>query len=321
MSEHAIIGVDAGGTSTRCVVATLDGTVVSRGRAGGANQFSSPDPAASLRAALGEALDTAGDVRVVGAVFGMAGASEAGHARAVETAVQAWSSLGLPGEPYVTDDICAAFAAGSVAEQGAVLIAGTGAVAAYVRDGTVAWRCDGDGWLLGDEGSAVWIALRGLRAVLAALDGRGRSTALRERLAAALEVAPGEREGVIAAAYSRHPADLGLLAPEVAAVAREGDPVARGIVAEAAEALLASLAVAAEGRLGTEPVVLAGSLLSEGPVAEAVRAGVRDRHGAVPLTANEGALGAAGLALRRCGAPVEAHTVLVGGASSLPESR
>ncbi|MBB4930073.1 N-acetylglucosamine kinase-like BadF-type ATPase [Lipingzhangella halophila] len=311
MAEHAIVGVDAGGTSTRCVVAALDGTVLGCGRAGGANQYSSPDPAASLRAALDEALTAAGGVRVVGSVFGMAGASEAGHARATETATRAWNALEMPGEPYVTDDICAAFAAGSVADQGTVLIAGTGAVAAYVRDGAVAWRCDGDGWLLGDEGSAVWIALRGLRAVLAALDGRGRPTALRERLAAALEVPPGERERIIEAVYPRHPAELGLLAPEVTAVAGEGDAVAREIVAGAADALLASLTVAAGERFGADPVVLAGSLLSEGPVADAVRAGIRARHGAVPLRASEGALGAAALALRWAGSSLAARSTLL----------
>ncbi len=311
MAVDAIVGVDAGGTSTRCVVATLDGTVLSRGRAGGANHFSSPDPSAALRAALSEALDAAGDIRVVDAVFGMAGAAEAGHARASATVGHAWEALRLPGAPHVTDDICTAFAAGSVADQGAVLIAGTGAVAARVRDGAVVWRCDGDGWLLGDEGSAVWLAQRGLRAVLGALDGRGQPTVLSERLPRTLEITPGERERIIATVYARHPAELGLLAPDVTAAATEGDPVAERIVADAAEKLLTTLVTAAGERITADPVVLAGSLLSGGPVADAVRAGLRDRYTVPPVRAQEGALGAAGLALRRAGAPNGAHAALV----------
>ncbi|WP_046468451.1 N-acetylglucosamine kinase [Allosalinactinospora lopnorensis] len=311
MTGHAIIGVDAGGTSTRCVVAALDGTVLGRGRSGGANQHSSPDPEASLRAALSGALAAAEGVPVLGAVFGVAGAAGAGHARAAEMAGRVWASLGLPGEPYVTDDIAAAFAAGSAADAGTVLIAGTGAVAGYVRDGALARRCDGHGWLLGDEGSAVWIALRGLRAVLAALDGRGRPTVLCDRLAAALELPPGERERIVDAGYARHPAELGRLAPEVTAAASDGDAVAHDIVAEAADRLLSSLATVAPENVGAAPVVLAGAVLAHGPVADSVRSGLRDRYGIVPQTATEGALGAAGLALRRAGAPEGAHDALL----------
>ncbi|MFC7329917.1 N-acetylglucosamine kinase [Marinactinospora rubrisoli] len=331
MSVDIVIGVDAGGTSTRCAAVTLDGRVAGRGRAGGANQNSSTDPGGAFRAALREALGAAGDVTVVRAVFGVAGAGESGHARALATVRGVWAELGLPGDPEVNDDVAVAFAAGSAAPVGLVLIAGTGAVAARVRDGRVLCRCDGYGWLLGDEGSAVWIGLAGLRAVLAAIDGRGRPTVLRGRLADALGVPPGDPQAIIRAVHDRPPAELGRLAPEVMGAAGDGDPVASGIAEDAARRLLTNLAAVApvpETAAGSaaaqgaepdrEPVVLAGAVLAAGPVAEAVRAGVRRRFGVAPILAIDGALGAAGLALRQTGAPPAAHAALL--AQAAPQS-
>jgi hypothetical protein len=64
-------------------------------------------------------------------------------------------------------------------------------------------------------------------------------------------------------------------------------------------------------------VVLAGSvLLSPGPVARAVRAGVVERTGTEPRAAIDGAGGAAAMAVARLsGAPVSAtvHSRLTGG--------
>jgi len=312
MTREVVIGVDAGGTATRCVVVGLDGELLGRGTGGGANQFSSPDPAAALEGAVRSAVrDARGGIAVRAAVFGMAGASAAGRARAVETARGAWRAAGLHGEPRVSDDIAVAFASGSAAAEGAVLIAGTGAVAASVRDGVVVRRCDGYGWLLGDAGSAVWIGLEGLRAALAAVDGRGGPTVLTERLADALDIAPGDPQEVIRVVYARRPAELGALAPEVTAAATGGDTEAARICERAAERLLESLAAAVPDPAPGLPVGFAGGVLAAGPVADRVRAGVRARFGTEPLSAADGALGAAGLALRGAGAPASAHARLI----------
>lgn len=308
--EEVVIGVDAGGTNTRCLVATVNGRVRGRGRAGGANQRSSPDPAASLADVVRRTLRSAGPVNVVSAVFGVAGAGAAGRARAEAAVLRAWRGLGLPGVPRVGDDIAVAFAAGTAEPAGAVLIAGTGAVAATVRDGRVERRCDGHGWLLGDEGSAVWLGISGLRAALAAMDGRGRRTALAWHLADGLGVVAGDRQALIGAAYTTAPAELGRLAPRVCAAAEEGDRVAQQIVDEAASRLLSSLAaVIAEPVAG--PLVLAGAVLERGPVAERVRTALVERYGIVPIPAAPGEFGAAALALRRIGRSAREHAALI----------
>ena len=124
-----VAGVDAGGT-TRCLVVARDGRVAGSGSAAGANIRSSP------------------------------GLPQQRFARAL--------AARLAGALRVVTDLDVAFAAGSPRTDGLLLLAGTGAAAASFVARRIARRCDGYGWLLGDEGSAVWLGLRGVRAALAA---------------------------------------------------------------------------------------------------------------------------------------------------------
>ncbi|WP_228564599.1 BadF/BadG/BcrA/BcrD ATPase family protein, partial [Catenulispora rubra] len=69
-------------------------------------------------------------------------------------------------------DVTVAFAAGTPAPDGTLLVSGTGAVAARMHDRLPVHFRDGYGWLLGDEGSGFWIGRQAARAALAAADGR-----------------------------------------------------------------------------------------------------------------------------------------------------
>ncbi|MEU8272124.1 BadF/BadG/BcrA/BcrD ATPase family protein [Sphaerisporangium sp. NPDC049002] len=214
----------------------------------------------------------------------------------------------LPGLPVVVPDILVAFAGATPVPSGSVIIAGTGAVAARIAGRLIIRRCDGYGWLLGDEGSGVWIGRQAARAALAALDGRGPPTALTARvLPALLRHAPGRDAGaaplagealaqaIVAAVYDGEPARLGTLSPLVESAAREGDRVALTILDDAARLLVRTLDTvrAPDPAL---PVVLAGSLLTRPTlVADRVREALIGRT-AVP--AKDGAAGAAALALR-----------------------
>ncbi|HEX8005204.1 MAG TPA: BadF/BadG/BcrA/BcrD ATPase family protein, partial [Trebonia sp.] len=137
-----IIGVDGGGTSTRCVVVSETGEVAGRGRAGGTNVISVADPAANLVAALRAAMDGLDPARVVGGVFGLAGS---GAERAGRMAGEAWRSAGLPGHPSVVADVLVAFASATAEPDGMVLLAGTGAVAARITRWGVVRVADGHG--------------------------------------------------------------------------------------------------------------------------------------------------------------------------------
>ncbi|GAB3962435.1 BadF/BadG/BcrA/BcrD ATPase family protein [Actinoallomurus acanthiterrae] len=331
-----VMGVDAGGTNTRATIVTVDGIVAGRGRGPGANPNSSADPAGALTTAVQAALGDLDPLQIVGGVFGIAGAGSAGRPKAVAAANTAWQALGIPGQPEVVTDIAIAFAAASPEPAGLVIFAGTGAGAAVVDDGALVRRADGYGWLVGDEGSGVWIGTEAVRAALRAYDGRGAPTTLAESVprlllgeAAApllaeldlktLTVGTGDTTGasmssgaalpqaILKEVYGGPPAGLGRLAPLVTAAASAGDDVARRIVAEAADWLLADVdairpaleeITRSRGRPG---VVVAGSLLESGPVADAVRAGLHKRFGVEASVAHDGTLGATRLALRRAG--------------------
>ncbi|MTG87902.1 ATPase [Cellulosimicrobium sp. BIT-GX5] len=148
---------------------------------------------------------------------------------------------------------------------GAVVAVGTGAIALGTDLRDVWHRVDGWGHLLGDLGSGSWIGAQGLRAAVAAHDGRdkGGSTAL---LAAATE-----RFGPVPTwpgrLYTR--ADraqvLASFTPDVAAAAHDGDAVARQVLAGAGTHLATTLAAALVD--GVPPLAAAtGGVLAIGPL-------------------------------------------------------
>ncbi len=305
MAEGLVIGIDAGGTRTRALLADRHGRMLGHGRAGAVNPHSGAlEPAAALETALRQALGERDPSAVTAGCLGIAGAETTSGSWAHDAARAAWTSTGLGGEPTVTDDVTVAFAAGTVQADGAVLVAGTGAVAAAISHRRVTRRADGYGWLLGDAGSAVWLGVRALRAALAGLDGRGPPTALTE--AVARELASGLPlatlpVAVLDAVEARTPGQLGEFAPLVSRAARDGDAAALALVDRAAGHLVATLAAVA----GSQPpaIVLSGGLLiDQNPVAERVDADVRSRYALVPAIATSGAAGAAALALARLSA-------------------
>jgi glucosamine kinase len=300
--RELVIGVDAGGTTTRAILADTSGRVLGRGVADGINQRSSGGATVErLSAAVGDALAGSSPSDVGAAVLGVAGAGAAGHARTTADAVAAWQGLGIPTPPVVVTDLLGAYAAGEPGPSGSVLVAGTGAGAAAVVDRAVVRQADGAGWLLGDVGSAVWLAREALVAAVADLDGRGAATGLTAPLLERLLDRPGAGvtvQDVIAAAYDRPVAGLGALAPVVTTQTERGDAVAAAIVARGVLGLLASLDAVGTGG----PVVLAGALLaSTGPVRDGVLTGLRDRGVATPGIAHQPAAGAAWLALVELG--------------------
>jgi len=243
-----VVGVDVGGTTTRCLVVSTSGEVVGSGQAGGGSIRSSAGlPAEQLARALNAALSGVEPTSVRAGVFGIAGSGTAAGSLARDAAAQAWKSAGLAGTPQVVTDLEVAFAAGTPEPSGLLLLAGTGAGAAAFTDRRIVRRCDGYGWLLGDEGSAVWLGLRGVQAALNAYDGRGPASALRDAVARHFDLHADFTQGVIAAVHAREPAYLGQLAPLVTSAAAAGDVVAVSLVDAAASRLVAAVRAVWDG--------------------------------------------------------------------------
>lgn len=314
-----VVGADVGGTSTKVAVADRDGALLGYAVAPGANIRSSPGSLADhLRQALTLAVPAERRDDVVGGVLGIAGAGPARFAEVSHTARRAWrdAGLGLVAEPAVGTDLDIAFAAGSDHPDGLLLLAGTGAVACWFTDWRVVDRCDGMGWILGDEGSAVWIGTAALRAVAAHLDGRGPATALTALVLAEVggcrppDNAPDDpRQTLIRAVDERAPAWFGRFARTAALAADAGDDVAKGIVTRAADALVRTAHRAARGRDLAE-VILAGAVLtSPGPVGDAVRRQLAEQHRTACTAVHAPVAGALVLAARAAGWSVDRAAV------------
>jgi len=290
-----VVGMDAGGTKTRAFAVTRAGEIVGRGAGGGANLLSSPDPHGSIAAALREAL--AG--RIPDAVVLSCAGGEREADRAKGRAILA-SLLGPDVAVDVTHDAKAALYAGNPAGCGVVLISGTGSIAYGRNDQGVEARCGGWGYLVGDEGSAVWIGQEGLRAASYDHDGRGSPTAISRHLFE--DLGATDFNDVLPLLYTKpHPSPAILAATR--AVARAfalGDGIAVNIVQRGARSLADMAAtVARELSLESGPIYLAGGAFENvRPLEKAVRL---ELLGALPRAAvepvgEEPAMGAARLA-------------------------
>jgi glucosamine kinase len=265
LDRTAILGLDIGGSRTRARLLS-GGAVVAELEGPGAN-VAAISPAVVERR-LTTLLGKLGPVHPVACCAGVAGA-EVPAARA-----RLENLLGrlLPGTAVeVVHDARLVLAAAGI-ESGIALIAGTGSVA-YGRAATgQEARAGGWGWLLGDEGSAAWVAREAAREVMRRADAGERPGPLGlGLLAAAGAVDSIDLSGRLH--RLREPRRWASLAAAVFAAA--GSDAGAGALADRAAAGLAALVAVVRTRLGAVgPVVLAGGLLLNQPLLEA---GVRNR--------------------------------------------
>lgn len=305
-----VLGGDLGGTSTRIVVADADGNVVGRGAAAGGNPTSHPASAAAnfgqaLHAALA-GLDASG---VKTAVIGMAGGSALNRPDIKAQFDAVWAGAGLTTEPEVIGDLAVAFASGTPEPDGTALIAGTGCIAGLVRNHQLVRTADGNGWLLGDDGSGFWLGREAVRSVLRAFDlleplGLLEQSVVRallpdqaDRPALVRENYDALRDAVVQAVNSRPPVLLAELARSVSAAYEQNDETAQALVKRAAELLTETVAVL-RSTSDSGPMVLAGSVAGESsPVGRLIRETIHQHFSGAVLTARDGVGGATWLAL------------------------
>ncbi|WP_431926489.1 N-acetylglucosamine kinase [Micromonospora wenchangensis] len=325
MSGTVVLGLDVGGTSTRATALTLTGERLGTGRAGGGNPTShgAQQAAAELLTALRGALRDVDPTRVRAGAIGLAGA---GRLRADPDGRaafdRAWSQAGLRCPYTVHGDALVGYASGTAAPDGTILVAGTGAIAAQVRDLRLDRIADGHGWLLGDAGSGFWLGREAVRVLLADLDAGTAPGPLGRRLLDELTGTTGVAtrprdtvDAVVQAVTRRPPVELARLAPLVVDAAVAGEPGATGLLHRAATHLVDSAARVRPADAAT-PLVLGGGLLTgHTPLGAAVRAEAGRRWPDAPVhPAGDGAAGAAWLAARtlpEVGDPVALHALLV----------
>jgi N-acetylglucosamine kinase-like BadF-type ATPase len=262
-----VIGIDAGATKTECLLADEKGVVLAKARGSGLNLqlFSEDEVEFALASLTNEVLAAQKTGKADALCIGMAGVGRPRDFRIMNRILE---RLGLARENLVTHDAEIALVAGTGERFGVVLTVGTGAATYGVdRRGREA-RAGGWGPLLADEGSAYWMGLRALRAVMRAYDGRAGATLLTRPILERLGV-DGEEALVHRVYRELAREEIGALAPLVQHAADLGDGEAQNIIDDAArefvravESVIGKLELAGE----SFRMVLSGGLWKAVPV-------------------------------------------------------
>jgi N-acetylglucosamine kinase-like BadF-type ATPase len=260
MHTMHVLGIDAGGTKTVCLVADESGAIVGASRGPGANLQASGELEVEkvLHAVMEEALGERG--RPAAVCLGIAGVDRDDDARVVGAIMRRIS----PGaRALVVNDALIALVAGAASAPGIVIVAGTGSIAYGRNAAGAAARAGGWGHVIGDEGSGYWIGRRALTAVVREVDGRGPRTHLTADVLAHFGVA--DAAGLIRIVYNRDlpRASVATLGPVVQRARDKGDAVAMQILERAADELAlaaASVASRLEMRGDAFPFLLSGGV-------------------------------------------------------------
>jgi N-acetylglucosamine kinase-like BadF-type ATPase len=260
------LGIDGGGTKTRCVLAD-ETMVLATAMSGGSNivRLGETQARETLHAAVRQVCATANisPAQISAICIGAAGADRPAIAAKirmilVELISEIAHETALP-KIEVVGDMTIALEAACGAGPGVIAIAGTGSIA-YGRDanGHTA-RAGGWGFAISDEGSGHWIGRRAISAILSAHD-QGLETALSAMVLQAWKL--NSLDELVQQANSTPPPDFPRLFPIVLRAADEDDSVARSLLTDAG-AKLGSLAAIVVRRLAhnTPAAMLTGSML------------------------------------------------------------
>ena len=255
------VAIDGGGSKTDAVALTLDGELVGRGQGAGSSPHFE---------------GVAGSVDAVDAAIH---AAVGAHPIAV---VQLYlSGLDLPveletyraaleGRPWagpdtvVENDLYALLRAGAEEPDAVAVVCGTGINAVGVRSDGATVRFPALGAISGDWGGGSGLGEEALWHAARDVDGRGPYTALTAAVVAGMGV-ESLQDLIEDLHFGRRPlTELAVLAPAVFRVADEGDEIARGLVDQQADEIVA-FATATLARLGllerAVPVVLGGGII------------------------------------------------------------
>lgn len=230
-----LIGVDGGGTGCRARLTNTDLQELGHGEGGPANV--SVNFEASLQNvtdAVQAAIEAAGlsdlprtEFHLHLALAGML--SDEMEQKVIQACP--WPHI------TVTDDRAAAVAGALGPDDGSLLVIGTGTIIASRRAGKLR-VASGWGFRVGDQGSGAWLGKRLLEEVLHAHDGIRAQTVLSREILAQFNNRADEITMFSMEAQQRDYADL---APRLTKALGTGDPLARELMQEGTDHLLAGL--------------------------------------------------------------------------------
>lgn len=232
---QVVLGIDGGGTNTRASIAQ-NGRILAFAENGSIKRLRVGVAAAeeNFRSILAEVYKQAGVQRVAAACAGVASPTMPGVPEWITAVLNDFKAerSEVVGDEVIALD--AAFRGGA----GILQIAGTGSnCIGRAPDGK---RESSGGWSsrLGDEGSGYWIGLHAVRRALKAHDREEPSRVL-ETVGAIWETKTLDE--LVNLGDSTPGPDFAALAPAITQLAEEGDPVALGVLKQAAADLIDSV--------------------------------------------------------------------------------
>lgn len=250
------IGVDGGATNTIGVAVDENGVVraYSVTEATNYRHVGLEQTASTLEKLVAKLIRDSGATEADGVFFGLAGIDTK---RDYELVYKALRSIPKIRSFELRNDTEILYYAATYGRPGIVAISGTGANV-YGRNalGEI-WRAGDHGHILGDQGSAYYVAVEALRAAMKSYDGRGPKTALEERFCELYGVSSlGDLPGVFYT-MNQGVSDIASLTKVVVRVAEEGDAVAVRLLEDGAHQLAeAVLAVASKLNMLEEEITV-----------------------------------------------------------------
>ena len=236
------LGIDGGGTKTRCVLGD-ENSVLALGTASGCSVLRVGEACArdSLAGAIHEACVQAGvsPKQIARTCAGIAGAGDDG----IASVLQRLLIEIVAGAIEVIGDMEVALESAFGGGPGIVVIAGTGSIVFGRNEGGETSRAGGWGRILCDEGSAHWIVIKAIHSALHELD-RGRGPCLLNDLLAFLDLrTPSDL--VVYAGGSPTP-EFAPALPVVLAAAERGDDIACAVLRNAGLELAGQACIVAQ---------------------------------------------------------------------------
>src|SRR5262245_54936780 len=241
MGSMHVLGIDAGGTKTVCLLADEQGAIVSEARGPGANLHTAGELAVEkvlhqvMEEAIGDRMFADRPIVPCAICLGIAGVDRADEAQLVRAIMR---RIGYKSRVLVVNDALIALVAGARDDPGVLINAGTGSIVYGRNAAGEAARAGGWGHMIGDEGSGYWIGREALAAVMRGADGRGPKTALTADILGLFGVTDVSRLPRIVYDREMPRMSVAALGPIVQAVASDGDAVAVRILERAADELV-----------------------------------------------------------------------------------
>ncbi len=272
-SSGFVIGVDGGGTKTACVLADMQGKIITRAVSAGSSVRNAGIKLAAENVAKGiyGVVKRRKNIKIDATFIGLPAMEEEYENKKAEIIKELKKNKKIvvifKGSVVIGSDQLVAFRAGSYAKDGIVAIAGTGS-ATHGWNAKIEFLANNKGWLA-SKGSGVWIGAQTAQAIVEDLEGRGTKTIIGEMIAKKFKFK--NINDFLKFIYQNPTGNLPQLAPICDHAANRKDGVAQEILITAGKEIAKSVIAVAKKLDFYEraPLVLSGGVYKSRWVSDA----------------------------------------------------